>query len=291
MLSITRLPEFTLEQLLRADLSIWCSPTTIQEYMQKLQRWLSAPDPSTNYMRALQQLQSGTFLWFLESKEFSQWKSKSKSKLWLSGLPGCGKTVLSSAIIQELELNRSHTILYFFFDFSDATKRSVEGMVRSLINQLYQVHESTRAHLDLLFSTCHEDPRVQPSAEALCDALTCMIREMDQTYIVVDALDECGTQTDAEQSDVLSWAGGLDVALKDSHLLVTSRKQDNSGAGLEGLIRAEHNLDIPHESLVADVRKYVYARLREDDRFVQWRMMPYVQQQIETTVTQRADGM
>lgn len=131
------LSEPSLEQLLATDLSIWCSPTAVEEHMQRLQRWLSAPDPSTNYRRALQQRQDGTALWFFESDEFSQWTSTTDSRLWLSGIPGCGKTVLSSAIIEKLEMDSSHTVLYFFFDFSDAEKRSLEGMLRSLINQLY----------------------------------------------------------------------------------------------------------------------------------------------------------
>ena len=74
-----------------------------EQRREKIERWLSPPDPSTNYNRALQQRQEGTGLWFLQSPMYIQWKTQQNSALWLYGIPGCGKTILSSTIIEDLE--------------------------------------------------------------------------------------------------------------------------------------------------------------------------------------------
>ncbi|KAL1623126.1 hypothetical protein SLS54_004612 [Diplodia seriata] len=45
-----------------------------------------------------------------------------------------------------------------------------------------------------------------------------------------------------------------------------------------------------NEFVAADIRKYIRTRLVEDERFSQWRAVPEVQEQIETTLTNKADG-
>ena len=59
--------------------------------LAKIREWLSPPDPSLNYDKALEQRQADTGLWFLESPDYSKWKIDPASFLWLYGIPGCGK--------------------------------------------------------------------------------------------------------------------------------------------------------------------------------------------------------
>src|ERR1700733_4820680 len=85
---------------------------------EKIERWLSPPNPSTNYNKALQQRQDGSGLWFLKINAFAKWKKKENSFLWLYGIPGCGKTILSSTIIEDLKRTLPRqSLLYFYFDF------------------------------------------------------------------------------------------------------------------------------------------------------------------------------
>src|SRR2546423_9103116 len=122
-----------------------------EQRREKIERWLSPPDPSTNYNRALQQRQKGTGLWFLQSDAFAKWKTQ-RNSLWLYGIPGCGKTILSSTIIEDLKRTfPRQSLLYFYFDFNDTGKQTLESMVRSLISQLYCEYEDTWKQLDPLF--------------------------------------------------------------------------------------------------------------------------------------------
>ena len=95
----------------------------IDQRHKDIRRWFSAPGPSSNYNRALQDRHAMTGDWFLNSGAYRDWLSETDSFLWLHGIPGCGKTVLSATIVQNaLEYcgNRPNSIvLYFFFDFKD----------------------------------------------------------------------------------------------------------------------------------------------------------------------------
>jgi adenylylsulfate kinase-like enzyme len=121
------------------------------EHRDKIHKWLAAPDPSSNHIDALGTRQATTGSWFIGSPKFANWKRNPNSFLWLYGIPGCGKTILASTIIQDLErchLNLNigatpnpsqiYAVVYFYFAFSDDQKQNYEKMIRSLIKQLSQ---------------------------------------------------------------------------------------------------------------------------------------------------------
>ena len=55
-----------------------------EEVLQELKRWLSPPDPSTNYNIGLRDLHRDTTTWFLESPIFREWHATG-SLLWIHG--------------------------------------------------------------------------------------------------------------------------------------------------------------------------------------------------------------
>ncbi|KAF3934040.1 hypothetical protein ABW19_dt0202748 [Dactylella cylindrospora] len=110
-------------------------------------RWLDAPDISTNLNAASSQRFQNTGSWFLESKEFTEWKTGSRRCLWLNGIPGSGKTVLSATIVNDLLRSASEepcTTVKFFFDFNDQRKQSFAQMIRSLIKQTWLESDETQ---------------------------------------------------------------------------------------------------------------------------------------------------
>jgi SpoVK/Ycf46/Vps4 family AAA+-type ATPase len=106
-----------------------------EERLGKICSWLSAPDPSTNYHKAHKQRQAETGLWLLESAKFAKWKERTASRLWLYGIPGCGKTILSSTVIEHLLQHCRNDVrmvtAYFYFDFNDTRKQDTELMLSS----------------------------------------------------------------------------------------------------------------------------------------------------------------
>jgi predicted ATPase len=112
---------------------------TSDSHLQKLKTWLSPPDPSTNRNAAKEKRQEGTGNWFVTSTAFLEWKFGSRQHLWLHGLAGCGKTVLTSTILDHLHDARpdSCVCLDFFFDFREIDKQHLANLLRSLAFQLY----------------------------------------------------------------------------------------------------------------------------------------------------------
>ncbi|CAN9202054.1 unnamed protein product [Alternaria alternata] len=170
-----------------------------EERLGKICSWLSAPDPSTNYNKAHKQRQANTGLWLLESAKFSEWKERTASRLWLYGIPGCGKTILSSTIIENL-LQYCHddtniVTAYFYFDFNDTQKQDPELMLRSLLCQLLQRSVVIPKGVDALFSSCENGQR-KPSSHALLQVTKEAAQEFTHVYVVLDALDECAQRSE-----------------------------------------------------------------------------------------------
>ncbi|RYP00177.1 hypothetical protein DL764_006608 [Monosporascus ibericus] len=94
-------------------------------------KWLAPPDPSTNFNKAREQYRQGAGQWLLESDAYSTWNTNPNSFLWLHSLSRCGKTIMSSTIIADLENNAasSWSLLYFYFDFNEVDKRPLRKAV------------------------------------------------------------------------------------------------------------------------------------------------------------------
>ncbi|KKA19770.1 Uncharacterized protein T310_6236 [Rasamsonia emersonii CBS 393.64] len=260
------------------------------EYMRdKIERWLSPPDPSADYNKALQQRHKDSGLWFLHGDVFAKWKKRPNSFLWLHGIPGCRKTILSSAIIQDLEETTYQPVLYFYFNFNDISKQSLDSMIRSLISQLYNKQEDIREQLNSLFSSC-EDGRRQPTTESLNISLRQMIQQVGEVWIVLDALDECNTRKETEA--LLLWIKCiLDSELRNVHLIVTSRPEQDIESAISEWARTEDMIAIQKAFVTNDIREYVRTKIREDEGLKRWRSIPEVQDEIENRLMEKADGM
>ncbi|TLD09766.1 hypothetical protein PspLS_11579 [Pyricularia sp. CBS 133598] len=206
---------------------------------QKIVKWLAPPDVSTNDNKALKQRYGNTGQWFLRSEEYSQWKTTPKSSLWLRGIPGCGKTVLSSIIIDDLRHAGSYSdnLIYFYFDFSDTSKQSLENAIRSLVYQLYQKSPSVyQGYLHSLYSSCENGSRM-PNVNLLNETLEKMAQHIGELWIVLDALDECQTRKGAKNEGLLSWIKDFSNGSRaDIHFLLTSRPERDIESALSKFV-------------------------------------------------------
>lgn len=258
------------------------------QHTKQINEWLSAPDPSINYAIALQQRHKDTGLWFIHSETFEVWKKDRGSFLWLYGIPGCGKTILSSAVVHDLK-KTSHVprvLLYFFFDFSDTNKQSFEKMLRTLLIQLYRQRENTRQQVDQLYTTCRKGSE-QPTLEALVSTLRDTLSLVDEVTIVLDALDESKSR-----EELLTW---LKALMHDRstilHVLVTARKEEDIASSIESWAQGQDMIAIQRDDVNEDIRAYVHDRIQHDDNLKRWHGRPEVQQNIEEMLMKKSDGM
>jgi hypothetical protein len=260
----------------------------LNEREKDIQDWLSAPDPSRNYINALEKRHQGTGAWFIDSYAFADWNERSNSFLWLHGIPGCGKTVLSSTIIEHLKSGTTpfNVLLYFYFDFSDTNKQTLENVLRSLVNQLYERHLNSREPLDQLWYSRKEKDNLL-SKKSLGDVLLAMLSKFHNVSIVLDALDESTTR-----SDVVAWLRCVLTA--DSfkcRIIVTARREKDIESALLCWMSPENMISIQQGDVNDDIRAYVVHAVHNGEALKRWHSMPGVQVEIETELVKRADGM
>jgi Cdc6-like AAA superfamily ATPase len=266
---------------------------SLEQRRDKIDRWLSPSDPSTNYNKALEQRQKGTGQWLLRSSAFQKWQTDRQSFLWLHGIPGCGKTILSSTVIEHLKTSfPAQPLLYFYFDFTDAGKQTLDNVIRTLISQLYHRRNDTQKPLDSLFSSCG-DGRRQPTYESLCKVFLQIINQAQEIYIVLDALDECRTRKGPPSEGLLAWIRSLsDLEHSNVHLLVTSRLEHDIELVLRKLAQSEKDIvPIQSDRIEDDIRSYVHTRIRMRDGLKRWRSRPNVLDEIQRVLMEKAQGM
>ena len=191
--------------------------------------WLAHPDPSEIHSIASRARKSTkTGRWFLDGAAFRAFEETPRSVLWLHGDSGCGKSILYSAIIDELRAIRSEEprirLAYWYFSVNDANRRSLQNLVRALLTQLCPTAAAPSALLRLWDANRNgrEAPQISDSIQTLIQALmeVSMEEARPSFHINIDALDESNEAERAEIMDVLRRIILLDI---DIHLLVISR--------------------------------------------------------------------
>jgi hypothetical protein len=243
-----------------------------------------------NYQKALKQRQADTGRWFLESDQYVKWKTNAASFLWLHGIPGCGKTILSSTILQNVYQycanDPGKVVAYFYFDFNDPQKRLPELMVRSLISQLSQQCIKVPTALEALSSSCDNGHR-HPSLDSLLEVLQQIIEDFPHSYVILDALDECTNRT--ELMDILERVAGWRV--EKLHVLVTSRKERDIESSLECFVDQQNSVNVQNDLVDKDIQTYIRQRLSDDKILRKWQKDNDIRQEIETSLMKGAHGM
>jgi hypothetical protein len=259
-------------------------------HFDKLKKWLSPPDPSTNLNAAKEKRHDGTGDWFTNSTTFLEWKSGSRRHLWLYGLAGCGKTVLTSAILDRLHSTQTDSCvcLDFFFDFRDKHKQHLDDLLRSLAFQLYdERYPDSQKELESLLTSC-EDGRKQPTTQSLSETVHLMMQRPPRLQIILDALDECTTRR-----ELLQWMETLSGSeFANVHLIATSRREDELESGLSEWIERENMMPIDRDLVNDDIRSYTKARLQNSKEFQKrWDSRPDVLEEIESVIGKKSHGM
>ena len=250
---------------------------------EKIEHWLRPSDPSINANHARQLRHKGTGAWLLENPVFQEWHSGSRRYLWLHGLAGCGKTVLSATVLDHLAKGNDRRILSFFFDFSDTAKQTVDVMLRSLAFQLYRGKASSVGVLDASFQA-HQDGHNQITIKTLSDVLFKMLAVQKKVSIVLDALDESTTR-----ADLLLWIKDIVSRPELDHvqLICTGRPETEFLRDIPSLIGEGNCFELNRQAVNADIRSYVAAQLSQRREF---RDMPLSQDLLKLIQSKVGDG-
>ncbi|KAK2005308.1 Pfs, NACHT and ankyrin domain protein, partial [Colletotrichum eremochloae] len=258
-----------------------------ERHAEKIRIWLQPPDPSTNANQARKLRHEGTGIWLLEHPVFQSWCTGLRRYSWLHGLAGCGKTILSTTVLDHLTNNKDRRVLSFFFDFSDTRKQSLDGMLRSLAFQLYQSTTPSTTRLDDLLKN-HENGGREPATKAISDAVCEMLATSTEVCIVLDALDES-----TSRRELLKWIEDVAARPDLAHvqLLCTARPEPEFLVRFDRMMGKESCISLDRKAVNTDIRAYVAGQLATRWEFQEKHLSQDLIEQIVTKVGDGADGM
>ncbi|KAH8789515.1 hypothetical protein F5882DRAFT_354269 [Hyaloscypha sp. PMI_1271] len=173
----------------------------------KVLQWLS-PASSETIQEGCEKARSEyprTGEWLLTDDKFSKWFHPnfcSNPLLWLSGIPGAGKSVLASLVIEEARALPNTTVTFFYCKYGDESRNSFLAVARGILSQVLSSEKSNDIllYVDEKASTSGET--VLSSSKLAKELLETIFQSCKKTYIILDGLDECNRD---ERKEIATW--------------------------------------------------------------------------------------
>ncbi|KAH8645696.1 ankyrin repeat-containing domain protein [Xylariales sp. PMI_506] len=185
-------------------------------------QWLTPIDYAAIQSDFIRQRESGTGQWLLDSPEFQHWMATEKETLFCHGIPGSGKTILTSIVVESL-LNTFHTdpsvgICYIYCNFNRHNEQQLGDLMLSLLKQLSQAQSGLNKSVKRLYDRSNERG-TRPTLDQVCETLRVVAAGFSRVFVVVDALDECSVSCRGKFiTEILSLQSQIGV-----NVLATSR--------------------------------------------------------------------
>lgn len=179
-------------------------------------------------------------------------------------------------------------IAYYYFDFNDNAKQHYDEMLCSLVLQLFSQHETITDSIASMYEASQNGVR-SPQSRDLKNAFRGLIQKCDKTFVILDALDECESESREEVFTFLNLAakwksGKLSV-------MMTSRKLRDIEELVELELEQCYRLSIQNSKVDEDIRSYVRGKLQSDRKFERWQKKPEVHKEIERRLMKKSNGM
>ncbi|KAF5638856.1 ankyrin protein [Fusarium sp. NRRL 25303] len=141
--------------------------------------------------------------WLLNTTEYRDWVKTHGQTLFCQGIPGVGKTILTSGLIahlnSELAGDSAGGVSYIFCNFQRQDQKTSDGLLLCILKQLSAGLPSLPECLRSLY-TNHAIQRTRPSPREIVSTLGSVISKHTRVFIIIDALDEYGSAPGARES-------------------------------------------------------------------------------------------
>jgi enamine deaminase RidA (YjgF/YER057c/UK114 family) len=270
VLNITLLRTFT-EGLTREEQEQW-----------NVLNWLTEIRYAPRQNNIFSRRQVGTGQWLLNSDKFKVWVETSQQTLFCRGIPGAGKTTLTSIVVNELSTrfqNDSSTVVaYLYCNFKKQDEQKARDLLVNLLKQLAEGISPLPESVASLYGR-HKGKQTQPSVDEISEALRLVATKYSRVFILVDALDECQVLGRCRET-LLS---NLWPSETWSKLLRNVARHTRN----YGKFKQSPSLDIIADE--QDLRRYVDGRISDLPSFV--RCEPDLQEEVKTEIVKAIDGV
>jgi ankyrin repeat protein len=155
---------------------------------------LQSIDYGPQHSDFLKRREPGTCQWLLDSVEYQDWLKGDKQTLFCPGIPGAGKTILTSVVVHDLTVrfskNQGVGIAYIYCNFQRQGEQNVDNLLLNLLKQLAESHSSLPESVKSLYND-HKTKRTRPSLDEASTVLQSVAAVYSRIFLIVDALDEC----------------------------------------------------------------------------------------------------
>ncbi|KAF1840937.1 uncharacterized protein K460DRAFT_410330 [Cucurbitaria berberidis CBS 394.84] len=171
-----------------------------------VQQWLCPINAQTRHEDATKNRYGDSGDWLLKDPRFKKWYDFDychEPLLWLSGIPGAGKTVLTSRVIDECRKLPHAKLCFFYCRNTDETRNAFVSIARTMCSQLMSGNDMI---VQLLYDRAAKSSDVVLSsvstAKALLDTVLQTCDKTQKTYIIIDGLDEYNRE---DRKEMTTW--------------------------------------------------------------------------------------
>jgi hypothetical protein len=256
--------------------------------------WIERINPTMDHINALKLRDDHTYGWFLRQKQWQDFLAGSHRLIWIHGIPGAGKTILASYIIEQIiaissKLAVTNSCLYFYCSYRH-TDDQASSFLRWIVSQLCRQLKCVPQEVIQL----HE-MRTEATMTDLKKALSILLEQVGLVYVVIDAIDECNTTSNNQTSDAADmrqdFLGLMKCLLMQPEfarmkIIATSREYTDIQDALRNLSAP---ISMSNPLVDEDIRKYVNSQLHSIKSFEHW--SPNLLHEVAETLVIGAKGM
>ena len=252
---------------------------------QAILDWLTPTNYGAQQSDFLSRRQEGTGQWLLDSAEFKNWCDGNRDTLFCSGMPGAGKTIMVSIVIEYLynkyRNDNSVGTAYLYCSFRRQDEQKPVDLLASLLKQLLSELPSIPMSVRDLYKY-HRGKQTRPLFDEISKELHSIIDAYSKCFIIVDALDECQV-SDGGRPKFLSELSELQIKV-GANLFITSRSIPEVTKLFEG-----KGISMEIHASEEDVRRYLGGHMARLPSFV-LRSLD-LQEEIITEIIKAVSGM
>jgi len=215
--------------------------------------------------------------------EWAKWLNTDCRCLWIHSIPGAGKTVLASFLIETIEehcsqLPEGKRAWAYYYCYFGRSQDEATPFLRCIVSQLCRQTDFVPDVVQKLYRRAGE-----PDLVDLLTAIEAIIERCEVVYVIIDAVDES-----SPRDDLLKVIRDLatDSRLSKIQVLVTSREYVDIERTMEDISKS---VPMSNPKVEEDIRLHVRSNLHSNHKFKRW--SEDLLNEVEDAVSTGARGM